>query len=64
MIQPGDTLSGIAWWFDLNGYRELYEANWEILGDDPNLIFPGQVITITGGEMKIGPADQAAATSG
>ena len=46
-VQPGDCLSliadayGIAW-------PDLYAANAGIIGDNPNLIFPGQVLTIPG----------------
>ena len=52
-VKPGDTLSGIAAWFWLHGYGALYEANKAVIGANPNLIFPGERITIAGGVMKL-----------
>lgn len=52
-VKPGDTLSGIAAWFWLHGYGALYEANKAVIGDNPNLIFPGERITIAGGVMNL-----------
>ena len=43
VVQPGDTLSLIAQQFGVN-LNDLIDANPEI--EDPNLIFPGQVILI------------------
>ncbi len=48
VVKPGDNLSVIAAWFALRGYGELFEANRGVIGDDPDLILPGQRITITG----------------
>lgn len=47
-IKGGDTLSGIAknMLGDYTRWREIYELNKAILGDDPNLIHPGKVIKI------------------
>ncbi|MBI2912961.1 MAG: LysM peptidoglycan-binding domain-containing protein [Chloroflexi bacterium] len=45
-VVPGDTLSGIAAAFGLADWHALYEANRDIVGGDPNLIFPGQVLVI------------------
>lgn len=56
VVQPGDNLSAIAWWFELNGYGDVYDANRHVIGDDPNLIFPGQTFTITGATMTTGTA--------
>lgn len=46
-VQPGDTLSAIA---ARNGVstQALYDANRGVVGNDPNLIQPGQVLTIPG----------------
>ena len=44
-VESGDTLSkigqhhGVAW-------REIYEANKDVIGDDPDKIFPGQQLRI------------------
>jgi LysM repeat protein len=46
-VQPGDTLSAIAAWFKLHGYGDLYAANAAVIGADPNLIRPGERITIS-----------------
>jgi hypothetical protein len=48
-VKPGDTLSGIAQWFKLHGYGNLYASNLGVIGSDPNLIRPGERITVTGG---------------
>jgi nucleoid-associated protein YgaU len=52
-VKAGDTLSGIAQWFMLHGYGALYTANWAVIGSNPNLIIPGERITITNGVMKL-----------
>jgi nucleoid-associated protein YgaU len=46
-VQPGDTLSGIAAYAYGNGnaWQRIYQANTRILAN-PNLIYPGQVLTI------------------
>jgi nucleoid-associated protein YgaU len=54
VVRPGDTLSTIAAWFHLHGYGALYEANKAVLGANPNLIFPGQTITLSHGTMTVG----------
>lgn len=56
-VKRGDTLSGIAAWFNLHGYGVLYAANKSVIGTDPNLIFPGERITISkSGVMTLSPA--------
>jgi len=45
-VQPGDTLSGIAASFGLDGWQRLYEVNAGVIGSDPNRIYPGQVLVI------------------
>ncbi|MDQ2811176.1 MAG: LysM peptidoglycan-binding domain-containing protein, partial [Actinomycetota bacterium] len=52
-VKPGDTLSGIAEWFSLHGYGALYAANMSVIGANPNLILPGERITISHGVMKL-----------
>ncbi|MGI8679048.1 MAG: LysM peptidoglycan-binding domain-containing protein [Jatrophihabitans sp.] len=54
VVKPGDNLTVIAQWFKLHGYGNLYEQNKAVIGDNPNLIFPGQKITIAGGKMTVG----------
>jgi nucleoid-associated protein YgaU len=53
-VKSGDTLSEIAWWFTLNGYRQLYEDNRKVIGSDPDRIKPGQVYTIRNGLLRMG----------
>lgn len=50
-VQEGDTLWGLAEreLGDPRRWEELYEANRDVIGDDPDLILPGQLLT-TGGE--------------
>ena len=45
-VRPGDTMSGIAASLGLSDWRPLYEANKGVIGPDPNLIQPEQVLTI------------------
>ncbi|MEV5603514.1 transglycosylase family protein [Streptomyces sp. NPDC052299] len=48
-VTPGDSLSGIADDQHLQGgWQRLYAANRTVVGDDPDLIFPGQRLTLTG----------------
>lgn len=44
----GDTLSGIAkkYYDDAGKYLAIYEANKELIGDNPNLIQPGMELVI------------------
>jgi len=46
-VRPGDTLSGIGARFGI-GWEGLYAANRPVVGPNPNLIFPGQVLSLTG----------------
>ncbi|MEE1929422.1 transglycosylase family protein [Streptomyces sp. TRM 70351] len=45
VVRPGDTLADIA---AANGttWQELYAANRDVVGADPDLIFPGQRLTV------------------
>lgn len=46
-VQPGDSLSGIAADLDVpGGWRELYDGNRGVIGDDPDLIRPGQHLRV------------------
>ncbi len=45
-VKPGDTLSGIAAALGLPNWRMLYEANRDVIGGNPNLIRPGQVLVV------------------
>lgn len=47
-VQKGDSLSAIAKQHmgSANKWRELYDANREVIGDNPDKIFPGQELTI------------------
>jgi nucleoid-associated protein YgaU len=48
IVVPGDTLSGIAAWYKLmGGYTALYAWNRSTVGSNPNLIFQGEVLSIT-----------------
>ncbi|MDT0319602.1 transglycosylase family protein [Streptomyces millisiae] len=44
-VEAGDTLSAIAEAHDTT-WREIYDANESVIGDDPNLIIPGQVLAL------------------
>jgi nucleoid-associated protein YgaU len=45
-VVPGDTLSSIAIKFKQAGYQPLYDWNATVIGQNPNLIKPGQVIIV------------------
>ena len=49
-VESGETLSGIALEYYGSASKEvwmvIYEANKSVIGDDPNLIKPGQVLKI------------------
>ena len=49
-VQPGDTLSSIALRVYGNAaehyWHKIYKENKDVIGDDPNLIRPGEVLAI------------------
>jgi len=47
-VQPGDSLFSIAQqaYGDGNKWQNIYDANKQVIGDDPNLIRPGEVLYI------------------
>ncbi|WP_399552544.1 peptidoglycan DD-metalloendopeptidase family protein [Streptomyces sp. YIM 98790] len=64
-VKPGDTLFKIAEAHDVEGgWLPLYEANRDVVGDNPNLIYPGQKLSLktgsTGGSASTAsaPADE------
>lgn len=46
VVKKGDTLSGIASRFGLD-WKTLYEKNKDVIGNDPNVIKPGQILTLS-----------------
>ncbi len=47
VVKAGDTLSGIAEQQSVKGgWQSLYELNRQLIGADPNLIMPGQQLTL------------------
>jgi murein DD-endopeptidase MepM/ murein hydrolase activator NlpD len=46
-VEPGDTLSGIADSYSMS-WQDLYASNRDAVGANPDLIFPGQVLTVGG----------------
>ena len=44
-VKSGDTLSAIARKYNVN-VQQLYLKNKQIIGNNPNLIYPGQILTI------------------
>lgn len=45
-VKEGDTLSFIGWYFNVD-WHKIYKTNKKVVGNNPNLIFPGEVLTIT-----------------
>ncbi|MFJ4846847.1 MULTISPECIES: transglycosylase family protein [unclassified Streptomyces] len=61
-VVGGDTLSSIADAQDVTGgWHELYAANRSVIGGDPNLIRPGQVLALSG-TVKVALPDKPAST--
>jgi len=62
-VQPGNTLWDIAAAStgDGQGWRKLYADNQDIVGDDPNLIQPGQVLDLCREVPETGEGDNALA---
>ncbi|GAA2406147.1 hypothetical protein GCM10010420_37560 [Streptomyces glaucosporus] len=59
-VAGGDTLSGIAGEHGVRGgWQALYERNRSVVGDDPNLIFPGQRLQLSGRGTAGEPAPEA-----
>jgi LysM repeat protein len=49
VVQPGDTLSGIAARFGVRGgWPALYAANRPLIGSDPDIVRPGTVLVLPG----------------
>ena len=47
-VKRGDTLSGIASRLGKSNWRSLYKGNKKVIGRNPNLILPGQKLSIPG----------------
>lgn len=45
-VVSGDTLTGIAKKYGKASWKEVYEANKDVIGDDPNKIRPGMELKI------------------
>lgn len=48
-VRPGDTLWDISIAHGLRTWKTLYALNRSVVGPDPDLIFPGQVLRLPGG---------------
>jgi LysM repeat protein len=54
VVQPGDTLSGIAARFSVRGgWPALYAANRQAIGPDPNVIRPATVLVLPGQTVPV-----------
>ena len=62
-VASGDSLSRIAQreLGDANRWREIYDLNKEVIGNNPNLIFPGQKLQLPGQQPAAAPARTPAA---
>lgn len=47
-VQAGDTLSVVAASHGLGDWGSLYDLNRDVIGGDPDMILPGQVLTLPG----------------
>ena len=52
IVKSGDTLWGIAQKYNTT-WQAIYNKNKDIIGDNPNLIYPGQVLTIPNNNMYV-----------
>lgn len=50
IVQKGDTLSSIAEKYNTT-WQDIYELNKDVIGDNPNLIYPGQIFVIPNSEI-------------
>ena len=55
VVKDGDTLSGIALKYKVT-WQAIYNVNKSVIGSDPNVIKPGQVLTIPGGVSSSKPS--------
>ncbi|WP_445519593.1 transglycosylase family protein [Streptomyces sp. NEAU-174] len=56
VVVSGDSLSRIADTHDVNGgWEALYKTNRETIGGDPDLIYPGQKLSLKGGKATAKP---------
>ncbi|MGV9850095.1 transglycosylase family protein [Streptomyces sp. NPDC003442] len=56
VVLSGDSLSRIADTHDVNGgWEALYKTNRETIGGDPDLIYPGQKLSLKGGKATAKP---------
>ena len=54
VVRPGDTLSGIAAALSLRGgWPALYTANRRLIGPDPDVIRPGAILAVPGGQRPL-----------
>ncbi|MGY0064458.1 transglycosylase family protein [Streptomyces sp. LZ34] len=61
-VVGGDTLSRIADAQDMDGvggWQRLYESNRQVIGGDPDLIYPGQKLTLDGSRSPAGQARES-----
>jgi LysM repeat protein len=63
VVQPGDTLSGIAQQEGISNWQLLYQDNLSVVGDNPNLIFPGQILQIPGTDQTLSPVSSISTAS-
>lgn len=60
IVRPGDNLSYIAYWYygptiDAKAAADyIYAFNKSVIGNNPNIIYPGQHITIPEPPMVVG----------
>lgn len=61
-VQPGDTLSEIASHYDGVTWRDLWRNNSQVVGNDPDLIFPGQRLHV-GPPVSVSKGEAPSATA-
>lgn len=59
VVQKGDSLSSIANKYNMN-WQDLYNQNRDIIGNNPNLIYPGQKLLIKRGKENKKTIDELA----
>ena len=56
-VKSGDHLTGLAKKYDVaGGWKTIYDANKKVIGSNPNVLYPGQILVIPNGTAPAAPS--------